>query len=321
MAATDWRWPQTAAEAADLLAQPGHQAVAGGTTVLDLARLGHVSGPAMVDLSRLPREEIRVQEGALLLDAGLSNTAVARAPLVQQRFPALSEAILSGASGQIRNAATLGGNLLQALRCAYFRDPSWPCNRRDAGSGCPAIEAPLPGDAILGITAHCRAAHPSDMAVALLALDARLHGLVGARRFEMPLADLYPLPSPDAGLTALPRGALVTAISLPLTTARSGYEKLRGRASYEFAAASVAAVLESDRGRITRAAIAFGGIATTPWRTPAAEALLLGQGYDARATDDFLDLAFATAAPVEATAHKLPLARGALHHLLQRLTK
>lgn len=321
MAVTDWLRPRTLADAATLLARPGHQAAAGGTTLLDLERLGHVTGPTLVDLSGLPKGGIRIAEGALHLDAGLSNSAVARNPLVLHHFPALSEAILSGASEQIRNAATLGGNLLQALRCAYFRDPSWPCNRRLAGSGCPAIPAPLPGDAVLGITPHCRAAHPSDMAVALLALDARVHGLVADQPFAMEIADLYQLPHHGAALTALPQGALITGISLPLTEARSGYEKLRGRASYEFAAASVAAVLEIDGGLIQRAAIAFGGIATTPWRNRAAEGLLQGKAYDVAATDAFLDLILGDAAPVAQTAHKLPLARGALHHLLQRLTK
>lgn len=320
----EWIFPASVDEAVALLARPGHQAIAGGTTVLDLMKLGHRPGPVLVDISRLDLTEISEGGGIIRIGAMVSNSQAARSPLIRERLPALSEAILMGASEQIRNAASIGGNLMQATRCGYFRDLAWPCNRRTEGSGCAARMTPAAGHAVLGASAACIATQPSDMAVALLAFDA----VVVARTIEgtvrISVAGFFRGPDEKAlPATRLPQGALITGIEIPAPAGpeASGYVKLRGRASYEFASASVAARLEFDGDVLGRAAIAFGGIATTPWRDREAEQLLIGAPLGRAQVGLYLDRALAGADTRPETAHKIPLARGAVHHLLERLAK
>ncbi|WP_281978896.1 FAD binding domain-containing protein [Pseudorhizobium flavum] len=322
MAKVEWIIPASIDEAVQLLATPGHQAVAGGTTVSDLMRLGHRMGPSLVDISRLALAEISETHGVIRIGALCSNTQVARSSLIADKIPALSQAILSGASEQIRNAASIGGNLKQAPRCVYFREPSFPCNLRAAHSGCSASTVPTPSHAILGVTPACLATHPSDMAVALAALDAVVIGQ-SARGFHcVALRDFYRTPGEaEHPLTGMPEDALITAVELatPDISPVSGYLKLRGRASYEFASASVAAHLGMKDGVVNQIGIAFGGVATKPWRNREAERMLIGGRASAAEIDRFLDRVLSEADLREVTAYKAPLLRGATHHIIERL--
>ena len=324
MASSEWLFPRTTKAALAELEIPDTTAVAGGTTVLDLLKLGFSSSSRLVDLSRLDMREIAVVGRNLHIGAMVTNSTVARSDLVLQSHPALSEAILMGASEQIRNAASVGGNLMQACRCSYFRATDWPCNRRQPGSGCPAISSPMAGHAVLGTSPHCIATHPSDMAVAMLALDAMVTWKGQDNEGVISVSDFYRLPGKEPHLlTHLPEGALITGVELPRTRAarNSGYLKLRGRASYEFASASVAAALELACGEVCSVAIAFGGVATVPWRDHEAEATLLGRPLSTEATNEFLDRIMVNADLRSETIHKIGLARGALHHLLERLAR
>jgi xanthine dehydrogenase YagS FAD-binding subunit len=243
------------------------------------------------------------------------NSDVAADRTVRSAFPLLAQAVVAGASGQVRNAATTGGNLLQRTRCAYFRDASRPCNKRVPGSGCPAREGDHRNLAILGSSTSCVATHPSDMAVALAALDARvaITGPSGDR--TIPLTDLYRLPGDDPSVeTTLERGELVTAVDAPMLPAgaRSLYRKVRERASFAFALVSVAAVLEADDGVVRSARIAMGGVAPVPWRARVAEAELQGGPLTAEAFARAADAELAQAQPLRDNAFKVPLA----HHLI-----
>lgn len=320
----EWVFPASVDEAVALLAKPGHQAIAGGTTVLDLMKIGHQIGPVLVDISRLDLTEISESEGTIRIGALASNSEVARSALIRERLPVLSEAILQGASEQIRNAARIGGNLMQATRCSYFRDPAWACNRRVEGSGCAARITPTAGHAVIGTSAACIATQPSDMAVALLALDATVVARTTRGAVRIPVADFFRRPDEKAfPVTYLPEGALITRIEVPATaaTVASGYVKLRGRASYEFASASVAACLEFDGDVIGRIAIAFGGIATVPWRDRDAEQILTDAPLSCAQIGLYLDRALSEADTRPETAYKIPLARGAVHNILERLAK
>ena len=272
MTCVEWTHPSTVAQAIDALADGHGQAVAGGTTVLDLLKLGHETPKRFVDLGRLPLREITVTQSSVSIGALASNSQVANSELVRTEFAAISESILAGASQQIRNAATVAGNIMQATRCPYFRTVDWACNKRQPGSGCEALRAAGPGHAILGTSNNCIAVHPSDFAVALLAFDAIVHTQTPAGRTSLPIAEFYLLPgeTPERE-NRLPPASLIVAVEIPrkMEARRSAYLKLRGRASYEFAAASVAAVLTFKEGRVATVSVALGGVATAPWRKPA----------------------------------------------------
>jgi len=270
-------------EAVKAFAQnPDTRFIGGGTNLLDLIKMGVEQPSHLVDITRLPLTQIEEHEGGIRLGALARNTDAANHPLVRSRYPVLSQAILSGASQQLRNAATNGGNLLQRTRCYYFYDPSYgECNKRHPGSGCAAIEGYNRIHAILGASNSCIATHPSDMCVALAALDAKIQvtGPEGAR--TIPMLEFHRLPgNTPQHETNLRPGELITAIDLPALpyAKRSYYLKVRDRNSYAFALVSVAVVLDIDEGNIIRRAhLALGGVAHKPWRAAQAEKALLGK--------------------------------------------
>jgi xanthine dehydrogenase YagS FAD-binding subunit len=267
------------ADALAKAAAPESAVVAGGTSLLDLMKLGIERPRRLVDINPLLLDRLDVRDGGLHIGALMRNSDLAHHPEVQARYPVLAQAILAGASPQLRNMASVGGNLLQRTRCSYFRDGVSPCNKRAAGSGCAALAGPHRGHAILGGSDACIATHPSDMCVALLALDARVHVLpqTGGER-ALPLAELYLLPGKTpARETVLGPGDLIVAVSVPASprAARSRYVKVRDRAAFEFALASAAVAVELREGLIESARVALGGVATRPWRAVAAEATLL----------------------------------------------
>ena len=250
----------------------------GGTNLVDLMRETIEAPDALVDVAALSGAIEELPGGALLVGAGVKNTALANHPLVRAQFPVLSQAILMGASGQIRNMATVGGNLLQRTRCYYFYDDAATCNKREPGSGCDAIGGFNRIHAILGTSEICIATHPSDMCVALAALDARVHveGPSGKRQIEF--TDFHRLPGETPQIeTELREGELITGVEIPASNAaNSMYRKVRDRASYAFALVSVAAALEVENGTIKNVRIALGGVAHKPWRALKAEAILNG---------------------------------------------
>jgi xanthine dehydrogenase YagS FAD-binding subunit len=262
-------------------ATQGGRFLAGGTTLYDLMKLDVERPDALVDVNGLPLDRIeRTTGGGLRIGALARNSAVAQHPEVLQRYPVLSEAILQGASGQIRNMATTAGNLLQRTRCVYFQDADMPCNKREPGSGCSAKEGYHRNLAILGVSEQCIASNPSDQNVALMAIGATVHveGPNGTR--ALPIGEFYRLPGDTPHLeTALLKGDLITHVSLPPLPAgaRSLYLKLRDRASYEFALASAAVIVTVKDGRMDDVRLALGGVGTIPWRATAAETLLKGQ--------------------------------------------
>ncbi|MEU2671242.1 xanthine dehydrogenase family protein subunit M [Streptomyces sp. NPDC007164] len=294
-------------------AHPGAVFLGGGTNLVDLMKLGVAAPDRLIDISRLPLDHVAdTEDGGLRIGATVRNSALAAHPAVRARYPALSQALLSGASGQLRNTATTGGNLLQRTRCAYFQDTSKPCNKRDPGTGCPALDSAQRDLAVLGHSTHCVATHPSDMAVALSALDAtvHLHGPDGAR--TVPATGFHRLPgdTPDRDTEIRP-GELVTELVLPPRPegAASLYRKARDRASFAFALASVAAVLGVRGGRIEYAALAFGGLAHRPWRARAAEDLLRGAPATGETFERAVDAELAAARPLRENAFKVGLAR------------
>ncbi|GAA2649610.1 xanthine dehydrogenase family protein subunit M [Streptomyces aculeolatus] len=313
---------------ATVAARPDAVFLGGGTNLVDHMKLGVAAPHMLVDVSRLPLTEVEeTPGGGLRVGAAVRNSDLAAHPLVRQRYPALARALLSGASGQLRNTATTGGNLLQRTRCRYFQDVTTPCNKREPGSGCAAIGGWDRHHAVLGASEHCIAVHPSDMAVGLLALDATVHvlGADGAR--SLPLADLHRLPgdSPERD-TVLAHGELITAVELPPASAMtrwSTYRKVRERASYAFALVSVAAALDvdDDSGVVRDARVALGGVAHKPWRAGRAEDVLRG----APATEESFRLAagaeLAAAEVRDGNAYKVPLARNTIVAVLRDLTE
>ena len=304
-----------AGAAAAVARQPGAKFIAGGTNLLDLMKLQIETPTHLVDVNRLGLDTIEdMPGGGLRVGALVRNTDLAAHPRVRRDYAVLSRALLAGASGQLRNAATTAGNLLQRTRCPYFYETAMPCNKRAPGSGCAALEGVSRSLAVLGTSEHCIATHPSDMAVAMRVLDATVETVTpdGTGR-AVPVADLHRLPSDAPHVeTSLALGELITAVTLPPPVAGLHvYRKVRDRASYAFATVSVAAVLVRDGGRITGGRItggrvAFGGLAAKPWRVEAAEAEM-GRGADAVA-----DVALAGARPTEHNAYKLPLVRRTL---------
>lgn len=276
----DYSRPASVAEAVAQFG-PNSAYIAGGTNLLDLMKENVARPRHLIDISRLPLGEIdTTEDGGLRIGALVTNAALARHPRVEQRYPLLARAVLAGASPQLRNMATTGGNLLQRTRCVYFYDTAAPCNKREPGSGCSARTGLNRQHAILGAGTDCVAVHPSDMAVALAALRARVvvNGPDGERRLD--LDDFYRLPAdgPERDTNLTP-GELVTAVELPPRSFadHSAYLKVRERASFAFALVSVAAGLELQGGTISRAALALGGVAHKPWRRDAAEAALAGR--------------------------------------------
>ncbi|MFE7318442.1 FAD binding domain-containing protein [Streptomyces sp. NPDC057555] len=292
---------------------PGAQFLAGGTNLVDLMKLGVEAPRTLIDVSRLPLDRIEeLPGGGLRIGAMVRNTDLAAAPAVRDRYPVLSQALLAGASGQLRNTATTGGNLLQRTRCTYFQDTTKPCNKREPGTGCPAIDGAHRDLAVLGHSPHCVATQPSDMAVALAALDAtvHLHGPEGER--TVPATDFHRLPgdSPERD-TEIRLGELVTAVELPPPHpgAHAHYRKARDRASFAFALASVAALLAVRDGTVAHIRLAFGGLAHRPWRARAAEAALRGAPATEESFARAADVELAAAAPLRDNAFKVPLAR------------
>ncbi|MFD3719654.1 FAD binding domain-containing protein [Streptomyces sp. NPDC058674] len=292
--------------------RPGARYLGGGTNLVDLMKLGVESPTVLVDISRLPLAAVEeAPSGALRIGSTTRNSDIAAHPLVRARYPVLAQALLAGASGQLRNVATTGGNLLQRTRCSYFQDVSKPCNKREPGTGCGARDGLHRDHAVLGHSQECIATHPSDMAVALAALDAdiELYGTDGAR--TVPAAAFHRLPGerPEQD-TVLRDGEIVTAVVLPApgSGAVSLYRKARDRASYAFALASVAAVLELDGGRVRRVSLAFGGLAHRPWRATAAEALLAGAEPTPAALREAVRAELAAARPLRDNGYKVALA-------------
>jgi xanthine dehydrogenase YagS FAD-binding subunit len=313
-----------AAAAVAAAARPEVRYLGGGTNLVDLMRLG-VERPAhLVDVTRLSHAAIeRTADGGLRIGGAVRNSDLAADSLVRREHPLLAEALLAGASGQLRNLATVAGNLLQRTRCPYFQDVTKPCNKRRPGSGCPAIEGEHRNLAILGHSEACVATHPSDMAVALAALGAEVHvaGPDGERTIPMPGLHRLPGDEPQRD-TVLAPAELITAVTLPppLAGARSRYRKVRERASFSFALVSVAAILELDGGRVRDCRIALGGVAHAPWRAERAEAALRGEpaGRDAFARAAEAELS--AARPLRDNGYKVALARNVLVRTLEELS-
>ncbi|GAA2397290.1 xanthine dehydrogenase family protein subunit M [Nonomuraea africana] len=295
----------------------------GGTNLVDLMRLGVATPAVLVDVSRATSDAIEESgDGDLLIGAGVRNSDLAAHPVVRRRYPMLAQAVLAGASGQIRNMATVGGNLLQRTRCSYFQDVAKPCNKHRPGSGCPAREGDHRNLAIIGHSASCVATHPSDMAVALAALGATVHieGADGPRTVPMPGLHRLPGDEPDRD-TVLEPGDLITAVELPALpfAAVSRYRKVRDRASFAFAVVSVAAALDLADGVVRDCRIALGGVAHVPWRAAMAESALRGAPATAAEFSRAADLELAAARPLPENAFKVPLARNVLVRTLSEL--
>ena len=310
---------RTATEVAGGL-EPGATFLAGGTNLVDLMKLGVATPDVLVDVTRLPLGEVtELPGGGLRIGAAVRNSDLAAHPAVRRDYPVLSQALLAGASGQLRNMATTAGNLLQRTRCRYFMDPSMPCNKHAPGSGCPAREGDHRNLAILGASPQCIATHPSDMAVALAALDAvvQVSGPAGER--SIPVVELHRLPgdTPERD-TVLEHGELITAVDVPPLgfAARSAYRKVRDRASYAFAVGSVAAAARVADGTVTDVRLAFGAVAHKPWRALIAEEALRGRPAT---RENFLaaaDAELAAAVPLRDNAFKVPLLRNLVASVL-----
>ncbi|MDQ2908499.1 MAG: xanthine dehydrogenase family protein subunit M [Candidatus Eremiobacteraeota bacterium] len=302
--------------------EPGASFIAGGTTLIDLMKVG-VEAPALViDINALPLNGIEVTTVGVRLGALARMSDVAYDPTIAERFPMISQALLVGASGQLRNMATLGGNLRQRTRCPYFREPTWPCNKRSPGSGCSARTGVHRTQAIFGASDACIATHPSDVAVAFAALDAtvRVTGPAGERTIAFD--DFHTLPGdhPEIETTLLP-GELIVAIDVPFCAAArtSTYVKVRDRASYAFALVSVACGMHVEDGRISAARIALGGVGTKPWRSREAEAALIGAVPERGTYGRAAEAALAAAQPLPDNAFKVPLAKNAIVRALASL--
>jgi xanthine dehydrogenase YagS FAD-binding subunit len=316
-----------AASARSSTAQQGASVrfVAGGTTLLDLMKLNVERPVHVVDINRLPLDKIeQLPGGGLKIGATVRNADLAQHTIVQGDYAVLSQALLAGASAQLRNMATTGGNLLQRTRCMYFRDTSMPCNKREPGTGCSAIGGANRTLAILGTSEQCIATNPSDMNVALAALEAIVHvqGIKGER--SIPIADFHLLPgNTPQRETVLEPGDLITHVTLPPPApgGRSFYLKLRDRASYEFALASAAVVITVADRKVTRARMALGGVGTKPWRSTEAEALLTGQPVGDPAFRRAADAALSDAKPQSQNGFKVELAKRCLVYALKQATQ
>ncbi len=304
---------------------PKSKFLAGGTNLLDFMKLEVVTPDELIDISRLPLDRIEAivdgdRKNGVRIGAMVRNSDLAYHKSIRVRYPVLSEALLAGATAQIRNMATVGGNLLQRTRCTYFRDLAWPCNKRTPNSGCSAIDGYNRSHAILGTSDACIATHPSDMCVAMVALDAVVfvEGPDGKR--EIKIDDFF-VPYGDDPFKehTLKPGELITYVELPHMPffRRSHYLKVRDRASFEFALASAAVALDTNDGKITAARVAFGGIATKPWRSTAAEQTLVGANVDGKAFHAAADAALKDARPRKHNGFKIELAKRTLIRALE----
>ncbi|WBH17705.1 FAD binding domain-containing protein [Sphingomonas radiodurans] len=313
------------AESPEDAVRAGGRFIAGGTNLIDLMKLQVETPEKLVDISRLDLNAIEEKDGGLLIGALVPNSDLAADPRVIALYPALSRALLAGASGQLRNKATTGGNLLQRTRCYFFYDTHAACNKRAPGSGCDALGGFNRIHAVLGTSDQCIATHPGDMPVAMRALDATVVTLKpdGDRR-RIPLADFYRLPGNTPHIeTALEPGELITHIALPAPPAgaRQLYRKVRDRASYAFAIVSVAGVITIEDGKIAHAALAFGGLAHLPWRDPAVETALVGQAPTEATFAAAADALLADARGFGHNDFKIPLVRRVLIAALRDLTQ
>ncbi|MFI8068022.1 FAD binding domain-containing protein [Streptomyces sp. NPDC086033] len=306
-------------------ADPDARYLGGGTNLVDLMKTGVERPTRLVDVRELPLDGIELTaDGGLRIGATVTNSDLAAHPEVRRRYPALAQAVLAGASGQLRNMATVGGNLLQRTRCGYFADVTKPCNKRVPGSGCPAIEGEHHNHAILGASEHCVAAHPSDMGVALTAFDAVVSYETADGSGELALADFYlPVGDTPHRETALPPGALITGVTLPPApvAARSRYRKVRERASYAFAIGSIAAALDVQDGVVREVRLAFGAVASRPWRATAAERVLTGAPADAETFAAAADAELAASKPLPHNAYKVTLMRNLVVAVLTELAE
>lgn len=298
----------------------------GGTNLVDHLRLGVVEPELLVDVSRLPLDAVEdLPDGGLRIGAAVRNSDLAGDERVRRRYPALSRALLSGASGQLRNLATTAGNLLQRTRCVYFQDVTTPCNKREPDSGCSALEGYQRYQAIFGASPHCVAVHPSDMAVAMLCLDAtvRVQGPYGDR--SIPVDGFHRLPGDEPQRdTVLEHGELITAVDLPASgfAELSTYRKVRDRASFAFALVSVAAALDlREDGTIDDVRIACGGVSHKPWRARQAEESLLGVRVGEDAFREAADAELEQAKPLDGNGFKVPMLRNTMVRVLRDLTE
>lgn len=303
---------------------PGAAFLGGGTNLVDRMKLGVTNPRMVIDVSRLPLAGVEMlPDGGVRIGATVRNSDLAAPPVIRRRYAVLARALLAGASGQLRNAATTAGNLMQATRCVYFQDVTTPCNKREPGSGCSAVGGHVRYHAILGASDKCIAVHPSDMAVALAALDAVV--VVRDRRGEhnIPVNEFYRLPgdSPEHD-TVLKPDQLIVAVELPVPApaALSTYVKTRDRASFAFALVSVAAEIELENGIVAGARIAIGGVAHRPWRAYKAEEVLLGSPPTEEVFVQAADAELANANPQSGNAFKIPLTRGVMVSVLRSLT-
>jgi xanthine dehydrogenase YagS FAD-binding subunit len=310
---------------AALAEAPNAAFLAGGTNLVDLMKLGVMEPEVLVDVRRLTSDSIEeLPDGGVRIGAAVTNSDLAADRTIRSRYPALSQALLAGASGQLRNLATTGGNLLQRTRCVYFYDTTTPCNKREPGSGCSAIEGHNKNHAILGASEHCVATHPSDMAVAMAALDAfvNVHGPDGERR--VPIEELHRLPGDEPQRdTTLEHGELITAVDLPPLdfASNSKYRKVRERASYAFALVSVAAALAVQDGVVRDVRLALGEVAQKPWRATKAEEALRGEPANEANFRAAADIELEDAEPLRDNAFKVPLARNVITRTLLELSE
>ena len=317
MAADDLR-AATSLAAAD----PRSRYLAGGTTLVDLMKLDVETPTQIIDITGLPLTEIAdLPDGGLRIGALVRNSDLAHNEAVRSRYPVLSQALLAGASGQLRNMATTGGNLLQRTRCPYFRDTATPCNKREPGSGCSAIGGYNRMHAILGTSESCIATHPSDMSVALVSLDARVRICASRGERVIPVTELHRVPGDDPERdTTLEPGELITAVELPPLSfaSRSTYVKVRDRTSFAFALASAAVALDLNGTMVRDARVALGGVGTKPWRSPEAEDALRGKPATIASYRTAADAALAGAVPRAHNGFKVELARRTLVRALSR---
>jgi xanthine dehydrogenase YagS FAD-binding subunit len=314
----------SAAQAAAAI-KPGTKIIAGGTNLLDLMKLQVETPSNLVDINRLPLDKIEeMPDGGLRIGTLVRNSDLAADQRVRQRYAVLSRALVAGASAQLRNKATTGGNLLQRTRCYYFYDVTKPCNKRNPGSGCAALAGFNRIHAILGTSDHCIATHPSDMAVAMRALDANVETVNRTGEIRViPIAEFHRLPGDTPEIeTSLRPDEVITAVTLPPPPPGVQiYRKVRDRASYAFALVSVAAVVDSTRGRIRSARLAFGGLAHKPWRSAQAEQKLTNAPAETKTFNSVADAVLQGARGYGGNDFKMPLTRRILHGVLTEMTR
>jgi xanthine dehydrogenase YagS FAD-binding subunit len=325
MKAFTYQRADTPARAAAAAVKPGAKIIAGGTNLLDLMKLQVETPSQLIDINRLPLDKIEeTLEGGLRVGALVRNSDLAADPRVRQHYGVLSRALLAGASAQLRNKATTSGNLLQRTRCYYFYDVTKPCNKRNPGSGCAALAGFNRIHAILGTSDHCIATHPSDMAVAMRALDAKVETVNGEGEARViPIAEFHRLPGKTPEIeTSLKSGEIITAVTLPPPPPGvQVYRKVRDRASYAFALVSVAAIVDSARGRIRSARLAFGGLAHKPWRAPQAEEKLADAAANTTSFNAAASAVLDGARGFGGNDFKIPLTRRTLHSVLAETTR